>query len=765
MSSAPAYRLASVRAPAPPPELDEAQQRVVDHSAGPLLVLAGPGTGKTTTLVEAIVDRVDRRGAAPDSILALTFSRKAAEQLRDRVSARLGRTTGAMMTATFHSFAYALVRKYSSPDLYTEPMRLLSAAEQDVIVRGLLDGPDAIQWPRQLKAAVGTRGFARELGELMARTTERGLGSQRLHDVAIALGRDDLRAAAEFMETYDRVLGNLNALDYSTLIADAVGMLQEPDHPARADLRRQFTAVFVDEYQDTDPSQVALLQAIAGDGRDLVVVGDPHQSIYAFRGADVGGILDFPHQFPSASGAPADVVVLATTRRFGTRILTASQRIAHRIGMPGSIPAEQRTTFGSPQVLDAAVEDVVEVLTFDTERAEVEGVADLLRRAHLEDDVPWSQMAVLVRSGRSAIPTLRRSLVAAGVPVEVSADETPLVREPAVLPLLAAMRAVADPDALDPDAAHALLVSPLCGLDVTEVRALARALRQRDHRAGVVRPSTDALCDALRQPTATDGIDLSAAARVGAFARLLRDGRDRLADGGTAEEVLWSLWSGTRWPERLRAATERGGTGARYAHRDLDAIVALFETAARAEEQQGHTGIAAFLDGLEAQQIPADTLADRGVRGDAVRLLTAHRSKGLEWTLVVATHVQEGSWPDLRRRSSLLDTDRISHDGLAEKTTLRELLAEERRLFYVACTRARRRLVVTAVASSDDDGEQPSRFLGDLCGDALAPAHRHGRPPRSLSLAGIVAELRRTLADDAEPEGVRRAAARRLRRL
>ncbi len=165
---------------------------------------------------------------------------------------------------------------------------------------------------------------------------------------------------------------------------------------------------------------------------------------------------------------------------------------------------------------------------------------------------------------------------------------------------------------------------------------------------------------------------------------------------------------------------------------------------------------------LRAQEIPGDTLADRGVRGDAVRLLTAHRSKGLEWRLVVVAHVQEGAWPDLRRRDSLLQADRIGRDGLQPPLTRSAMLAEERRLFYVACTRARQRLVVTAVASPDDDGEQPSRFVHELGRD---PEHRVGRPRRPLSMAGLVAELRRTLADPTQPEPLRAAAARRLRLL
>lgn len=237
--------------------------------------------------------------------------------------------------------------------------------------------------------------------------------------------------------------------------------------------------------------------------------------------------------------------------------------------------------------------------------------------------------------------------------------------------------------------------------------------------------------------------------------------------GATVEELLWRLWDGTGWPDRLRSAVGRGGLAARLAHRDLDAIVALFDAASRAEGQRGHTGPASFLATLRAQQIPADTLAERGVRDDVVRLLTAHRAKGLEWPLVVVAHVQEDTWPDLRRRATLLRADRIGTSGLVPPSSVRELLADERRLFYVACTRARERLVVTAVASTDDEGEQRSRFLEELYPDVEDHriTHVQGRPRRPLSLPGLVAELRRTLADPDQPAPLRDAAAIRLARL
>ena len=243
---------------------------------------------------------------------------------------------------------------------------------------------------------------------------------------------------------------------------------------------------------------------------------------------------------------------------------------------------------------------------------------------------------------------------------------------------------------------------------------------------------------------------------------LLRKARELLAGGGTAEQALWELWDGTPWPQRLERAAHRGGAAGRNADRDLDAVVALFETAARAEERTGGRGALNFLEELDAQDIAADTLTRRTVRPDAVRLMTAHRAKGLEWRLVVVAGVQEGLWPDLRRRGSLLEADRIGRDGLAEPLTPGALLAEERRLFYVAATRARERLVVTAVKAAADDGDQPSRFLTEL---GVAPQDVTGRPRRPLAVAALVAELRATTVDPAATPALREAAAQRLAKL
>ena len=771
-------------APLAPPMLDTSQQAVVAHEGGPLLVLAGPGTGKTTTMVEAIVDLVERRGVGPEEILALTFSRKAADQLRDRVTARLGRTLGSSLSSTFHSFAYSLVRRHAVKDAYSAPLRLLSAAQQDVVLRDLLQPtPEAVAWPDSLAEAVRTRGFAHEVQLLLARARERGLSGDRLVALGDRVGRPEWTAAGRFLEDYLDILDAQSALDYPDLVVRAVALADQPG--IRAELRSRYRWVFVDEYQDTDPSQVALLQALAGDGRNLVVVGDPDQSIYGFRGAEVRGILDFPVEFPTVDGAAAPVVALQTTRRFGPRLLRASRRIATSIPMTGAIPGDAFTAFRAPLPVEGEHgAGEIEVLHFETPRAEVEHIADRLRRAHLEDGIGWSEMAVLVRSGRSSIPALRRGLTAAGVPVEVASDDTPLMAEPAVQPLLEALRVAINlgnddpqhPHYVDPGKAETLLTSPLGGMDAAELRALARALHRREKQAATaedrrVRPSSELVREALLDPSSlaalvTDRTTDRATDKARRLGTLLQRARTLLDEEVSAEEVLWTLWSGTRWPMRLRSAATSGGPGAAAAHRDLDAVCALFEEAAKAEEQRGHTTPESFLETLLAQEIPADTLADRGVRGEAVRLLTAHRSKGLEWRVVVVPQVQEGSWPDLRRRSSLLRADELPAAG-AGQTELdvlppieaRQLLAEERRLFYVACTRARQRLLVTAVASPDDDGEQPSRFTEEL---GVEPRLVQGRPLRPLSLPGLVADLRRAAADPATPAALRDAAVRRL---
>ena len=466
----------------------------------------------------------------------------------------------------------------------------------------------------------------------------------------------------------------------------------------------------------------------------------------------------------------------------------------------------------------------VHVRVFGSAAQEAAWIADGLRRAHLQHGVPWSQMAVLSRSSRRSLPVLRRALLAAGVPIAVPPDGLPLARQPAVVPLLMVLRYAARPDDLDADAATALLTSPLGSADPLRLRRLRRGLLRLHAAGGQAREPAGA--DAMRgsgdegpapgrpAPAPVAGTVLSATAvdeeRIGSDPLLVdalraaaRGQPDPLAalppfetaplrrvgallhvagaairEGAGAEQALWRIWQATNLEQRWVEIAAVGGPVGAAADRDLDAVLALFDSAARHADRLPGADVLAFVEYLGDQQLPADTLAARAPDAEAVALLTAHAARGREWRVVAVPGVQEGTWPDLRLRGSLLGNERLVDlvAGVAEPAAavsrIAPLLAEERRLFYVACTRARETLLVSAVqadSTSLTGGEQPSRFL-----DELDPASDDGRdradrpvhrPGRALVLAELVGELRRVVCGPDEPgESPERRAARVSRR-
>jgi superfamily I DNA/RNA helicase/RecB family exonuclease len=791
-----AYRL--IRLPAPVvvrPQLDDAQRQVVTHAGGPLLVLAGPGTGKTTTIVEAVVDRVAQRGTDPGRLLVLTFSRKAAAELRERIMLQLGVTVRQPLAMTFHSYAYALVRREFAL-AGDQPPVLLPGPEQLLEVRRLLRGEaadGARGWPERLRPAIGTQGFAAELRDFLLRAAERGLDGKSLAKLGRAHGRDDWVSAGRFFQSYAARfdLAPVPAYDYAEIVRIAGALLRRGTVRARE--RAAYDAVLVDEYQDTDPAQEELLAQLAGDGRDLIVVGDPDQSIYAFRGADADAIGRFPDRFRRPDGRPAEIVALRTSRRSGAGLLSASRRVAARLprSLASADPAA-RTEHRMLAPLAGRDPGLVRVVVAASASQEAALVADTLRRAHLLDGVPWSAMAVLVRSAVRQAPLLRRALTAAGVPVAVPGDEMPLGLEPGTRPLLRLIECAIQPDRIDEERTAELLTGALGGTDTLGLRRLRRGLLAAARAAGEP-PAEEPLAAALRDPrelvqagwpeasgdkltadaAGTADPAVAAARRV---ARLMNAARSAARDG-TPHDVLWAVWQASGLAAAWQAASAAGGTRGALADADLDAVVSLFDAAARFTALLPHGSIRLFLDSVSGQEIAGDTLAQRAPAGDAVTVLTAHRAKGLEWDVVVVAGVQEGGWPDLRQRGSLLGMDELvdvvagrapggarPSAGVRAVATVSRLLAEERRLFYVAVTRARRELVVTAVGAEDGE-DQPSRFLAELAGDDIEVERVAGAGHRWLSLPALTAELRRSAADASLPDPVRTAAAGELARL
>ncbi|MGE5831058.1 MAG: UvrD-helicase domain-containing protein, partial [Micromonosporaceae bacterium] len=777
----------------PSPTLDAAQAAAVAHRHGPLLVLGGPGTGKTTTLVEAVAARA-AEGLEPDRILVLTFGRRSAAALRDRIEARLGRGVAggsATMTEpvvrTFPGYAFGLLRRAAAEAGQPAP-RLLTGAEQDALIREMLADPaaaDRIGWPASLHPALRTRAFATELRDLLLRAAERAIGPRTLADLGRAHRREDWVAAARFLREYQQVLALRDATtrgsagyDQAELVR-AAGALLVDDAALLAAEREQYRLVYVDELADTDPAQMDLLGLVAGGGVPVVGFADPDSSTFSFRGADPTGVTDFTDRFRTATGEEAPRIVLGTGYRARPELLAATRRVAGRLRGP----VTHRTLV--PGVAEAADPlPALEVCTVRTLASESAYVAHRLREAHLYHGVPWSRMAVIVRSLRRQHAPLRRALAQAGVPTTTTADDTALAAVPAVAHLLLVLRCALDYSALDEEAAVALLHSPLGGADPLIERSLRQALRSVALATGDRRPSGDLLVAALRDPTELLVVPERWARPARRVADLLVAAQQATqAAGATPESVLWAVWRTSGLTERWAAASARGGPRGAAADRDLDAVMVLFDAAATFTDRLPGARIDAFLDHLLDQQLPIDTLAATAERGEAVRVLTAHAAKGLEWDVVVVTGVQEGVWPDLRLRGSVLGSERLVDIAAGRATgtasQVSALLDEERRLFYVACTRARRSLLVTAVdASSAGDGageEQPSRFLNELAEAQAEPAPAEPGPARAerapagaaqrfrpLTLPSFVAELRAVAADEASSPARRRAAAAQL---
>ncbi|MEV1158033.1 ATP-dependent DNA helicase [Micromonospora chokoriensis] len=773
--------------------VDPVQAEVVGHTDGPMLVLGGPGTGKTSTLVEAVAARV-AEGVDPERILVLTFGRRGATALRQRIEARIAqdghRVLREPLVRTFPAYAFGLLRRAAAERGEPSP-RLLTGPEQDLIIRELLDvvgeepEDDPVGWPTDLRPALRTRAFAGQLRDLLMRAAERGVGPVDLARLGEKLGRDDWPAAARFLREYVSVLalrdvsnrGSI-AYDPAELVRAATGLLRDDEELLAAE-RRRLAHVYLDELADTDPAQMELLSVIAGGGTSLVAFADPDSSTYAFRGADPAGVGTFPHRFRTASGAPAAQVLLSTSYRAGPDLLAAVARLGRRLRGPA---AHRRL-----HPLSDAPPGTVEVHTFRSATSEAAWLAHSLRSAHLLDGVPWSRMAVLVRSTALQLPTLRRALHAAGVPTVVHGEDLPLHLQPAVAPLLLLLRCALEPDRLDEEAAVALLHSPLGGADPLAERRLRQGLRALALAGGDRRPSGELIVEALRDPAELADIDRHWAEPAQAVAGLLACARDAAArPGSTAEDVLWAVWHASNLAERWAGAIIQGrpaaGEGdlarrrrAEAADRDLDAVLVLFDAAARFTDRLPGARTEVFLDHVLAQDLPADTIAPTADRGAAVRLLTAHAAKGLEWDLVAVAGVQEGIWPDLRLRGSLLGSERLvdvlagrSVDGATAANVVGQtsaLLDEERRLFHVAISRARHRLLVSAVASAavggDDHEEQPSRFLHELVpstpprppdgtgpADPTTPPGPRNGPQRGGAAGGVPSG---TASDDRRP--------------
>ncbi|TSD97404.1 ATP-dependent helicase [Skermania sp. ID1734] len=765
------------RAPQPPQlrEWPADVRELFDAAASPpgwypWRVLGGPGTGKTALLTDLAVANI-AGGVDPESVLVLTQSRRAAGEVRGAVSTGLlgaGGVPGATrqpLVRTLHSYAFAVLRLHAA-DHGNPPPRLLTGAEQDAVLRemlrGELDDSGGAGWPERLRPALGLAGFAAEVRDVMLRAAERGLDPEDLVRLGRKRNRPEWVAVGKFAARYEQAMllrwsvgaeapgATAPALDAAELVGAALAAFAA-DGELLARERARIRYLYVDDAQHLDPQAARLVRLIGSGTARTVVAGDPDQAVYSFRGASAEFLtgLDANHQ-----------VVLRINHRAGQRVSEVAGAIARRL--PGSYPHRGAQASEPGGRADARV--------FASVPKQAAGIADYLRRAHLEDGIAWSRMAVIVRSLPASVSALRRGLVAAGIPVTTAASELPLAQQRGAAWMLLVLRALTEQ--FSADDALALLAGPLGGADPLSLRRLRRGIRRVDLAAGRERATADVLRDVILGDEGNgvlDGLTDVEAAPLRRVLKVLAQARNAVAADRGLEEVLWITWQSSRLERRWTAASARGGSAGAQADRDLDAAVALFDAAAAYAGRVARAGLAGFLDYISHQQLNRPTR--RGETGEAVVIITAHAATGREWDVVAVAGVQEGLWPSVRPRGSLLRVEELVDmvagvdPDVQPLSRTAPLLAEERRLLLVACSRARRSLLVTAVESTGGEQELvPSRFLDEL-GIEVNCAAGQGKPQRSLALPALVAELRGVVCDPSAPEDERARAARQLARL
>ncbi|WP_275004828.1 ATP-dependent helicase [Promicromonospora iranensis] len=791
--------------------LDDTQAAAVEaalsHRA--TLVLGAPGSGKTTVTCEVAVRALDA-GLRPERVLVLASSRRAAARLRDEVAAQAGRTVGAPMVRTASSAAFAVLHKRAAALEQPTPT-LVSGPEQDLVLAELLAGhvagegrPLALP-PGLPEESLGLRGLRQELRDLLMRAAERGLGPVELDEMGRANNRPEWVMAAQIYEEYLDTMALRLATpdagpryDPAVVIDEAAESLRSWEDEVPGVPRPTWDLVVVDDYQEATAATVRLLRVLHDDGARLVLLSDPDSAVQTFRGAAPGltGRAAAPAGPGRAFGAfDAETVVLGTVWRQPPELRAVTRAVTNRIPVSASALHRRATAYtpehavGTP-ALDAPAEapetgttastggteppaepaSSVQVAVLSGAAQEAAWIARELRAEHLLRGTPWERMAVIARSG-TRLAALRRELVSASVPVALLGSDLPLRDEPAVAPLLAAVKTCAGAPrgslealiaeeldggepVLDPETAALLLISPIGGLDAVALRRLRRALRSEELAAGGGRTSDALLVEVLADPARAALLPTQVRRGPLAVARVLAAGREAAGEpGATAQTVLWAVWAATGLAERWSAAALSGGPAGLRADRDLDSVLALFRAAETFVDRMPGAPVAAFVDYLASQDLPADSLAASAQGAGAVEALTPPGAAGREWDVVVVAGVQDGVWPDLRLRDSLLGSQALveliagrSEDGrVVGAEARRQVLTDELRAFAVAVSRARRRLLVTAV---EDTEEAPSVFCDlvsprDDGGDGPDPRRVPVGPP--LDLRGVVAAARSEL--------------------
>jgi DNA helicase-2/ATP-dependent DNA helicase PcrA len=626
-------------------DLNESQRLAVTHEAGPLLILAGAGSGKTRVLTYRIAHLVGARGVDPSRILAFTFTNKAAQEMRERIETLLGGIGGAWI-GTFHGTCARILRREAGALGFTASFSIYDEQDQKDLVKDVLKGINISD--REFRPAAVLNKISACKNALVPPEEYRETALTRFDSLV-----------ADIYELYEKGLKARNAMDFDDLISKCLDLFTARPETLEKYSGR-FEHVLVDEYQDTNHAQFRLVEALGARHRNLFVVGDDDQSIYGWRGADVGNILSFQGAF-----SDAEVVRLEQNYRSTGSILAAA----------GAVVKNNSARMEKTLWTQKGAGPVPELHIAEDELEEAEQVAGTLKDSARMEGRSYSEFGILYRTNAQS-RALETSLQRAGIPYDLVGG-TGFYQRKEIKDLLAYLRCVANP--ADDGSFKRIIDSPPRGAGAKSVERLESYAASK----GI------SLQAAAGSAPEVEGISRTASKALSGLAGSLEEWRHKAAStpvGPLLEEIIEETGYATRLHK------EEGGPGGPREENILELVATCYHFADNREDPslEAYVSEAALMSSVDRWD-PSES---------AVTLMTAHNAKGLEFNVVFMVGLEEGLFP---HASSLEDRDELE---------------EERRLFYVAMTRAKERVFCWA-AQRRRRGRQfmengMSRFLGEI---------------------------------------------------
>ncbi|MER6018375.1 DNA helicase PcrA [Streptomyces anulatus] len=641
--------------------LNTEQRAAVVHAGSPLLIVAGAGSGKTRVLTHRIAHLLAERGTHPGQILAITFTNKAAGEMKERVEQLVGPRANAMWVMTFHSACVRILRRESKKLGFTSSFSIYDAADSKRLMALVCRDLDLD--PKQFPPKSFTAKVSNLKNELIDEETFAGQAADGFE-----------KTLAQAYALYQARLREANALDFDDIIMTTVHLLQAfPD--VAEHYRRRFRHVLVDEYQDTNHAQYTLVRELVGPAgeadapAELCVVGDADQSIYAFRGATIRNILQFEEDYPSAT-----TILLEQNYRSTQTILSAANAVIER--NESRRPKNLWTNAGSGARITGYVAD--------TEHDEAQFVADEIDRLTDAGDAKAGDVAVFYRTNAQS-RVFEEIFIRVGLPYKVVGGVRFYERKE-VRDVLAYLRVLANPEDTVP--LRRILNVPKRGIG-DRAEAMIDALSMREKIS---------FPQALRRVDEAYGMAARSSNAVKRFNTLMEELRTIVESGAGPAVVLEAVLERTGYLAELQASTDPQDETRIENLQELAAVALEFEQERGDEEGTGT--LAEFLEKValvaDSDQIPDEDEDGSGV----ITLMTLHTAKGLEFPVVFLTGMEDGVFPHMRALGQTKE------------------LEEERRLAYVGITRARERLYLTRAAMRSAWGQPsynpPSRFLEEI---------------------------------------------------